>query len=85
VGNPEGTPGAVWRASGDHVKDGAACTQQWTCDCSNVKADPGCSLAPTPGSSTTGLCASDSGPVEACTRCMALAPEKPCTCEASCP
>ena len=34
---------------------------------------------------TQGACAADTGPLSACTRCMALEPVDPCTCATACP
>jgi hypothetical protein len=79
------TPGAAWKEKSFSRGQDLACTQAWTCDCSALTAKAGCHLRATADGSTTGVCAADSGPLTACTRCMALAPPNPCTCTDVCP
>lgn len=61
------------------------CHQLWTCDCTGVAPRSGCHVEGTRDDSTTGVCAADSGPVNGCTRCMALPPPAPCACNDVCP
>jgi hypothetical protein len=74
----------VWVAK-DFSKLHDGCTQKWVCDCTGLPARAGCHLQGTAADGTTGVCAADSGPVTACTRCMALPPGKPCACDNVCP
>jgi hypothetical protein len=67
------------------VRATEGCTQTWTCDCSGAPLPGACKLVPTGDDSTTGVCAADSGPVNGCTRCMALPPTAACECRRTCP
>jgi hypothetical protein len=74
----------AWVAK-DFSKLHDGCTQKWVCDCTGLPVRAGCHLQGTAADATTGVCAADSGPVTACTRCMALPPGKPCACDNVCP
>jgi hypothetical protein len=74
----------TWKAK-DFVKSQEGCTQLWSCDCAGQKPRTGCHLQGTRDDTTSGACAADSGPVNACTRCLALPPAKACACDDVCP
>jgi hypothetical protein len=73
-----------WRAGG-FVRETEGCTQTWTCDCNTFTVSAGCHLAPAPETITAGACAADRGPLNGCTRCLALEPARACACDTVCP
>jgi len=84
-GNPDGgAAGPSWKPK-TFGRAAEGCTQLWSCDCTGVTASAGCHVEPSRDDSTTGVCAADSGPVNGCTRCMALPPAGACACKNACP
>jgi hypothetical protein len=73
-----------WRA-GSFVRETEGCTQAWTCDCNALIVSAGCHLVPELDTTTSGACAADTGPLNGCTRCLALEPAEACTCSTACP
>src|SRR5262245_7426297 len=81
---PLADPGPVWRPRRfERATEG--CTQTWACDCRGVSVRAGCHAVPSGNATTQGSCATDTGPLSGCTRCMALEPVDPCTCTTACP
>lgn len=74
----------LWRAGG-FVRETEGCTQTWTCDCSAFSVSAGCHLTSEPVTTTAGACAAERGPLNGCTRCLALEPARACTCGTACP
>lgn len=85
TGAPDASaPAAAWKPKAfSRATDG--CTQAWSCDCSGFIAKAGCHIESTGDTTTTGVCAADSGPPTGCTRCMALPPPAACVCAEACP
>ncbi|MFT3773158.1 MAG: hypothetical protein QM820_47870 [Minicystis sp.] len=82
---PSAGPAASWKPKNFARAADQGCNQLWSCDCSALVARAGCRLEGTRDDSTTGVCAADSGPTTACTRCMALPPAPACACKEVCP
>lgn len=76
--------GPVWKAK-SFVRAAEGCTQTWSCDCSAVARHGDCRAVPSADATTTGACAADTGPVNGCTRCLALPPPAACECRSECP
>lgn len=77
-------PAGAWKPKA-FAKVTEGCSQMWSCDCASFPPKTGCRIEASRDDTTQGLCAADSGPHDACTRCMALPPATACACKYTCP